>query len=230
MNLSAISRVTAGASIAMAVFMLVACDGAFDNSDSNTKVNGSVHIAAGTPAADAKTVNGSIKVDDGAAITDAATVNGSIKLGANATGNSLKAVNGGIELGSNAKAGGITSVNGDLSLHDGAELSGALTNVNGKISLTAAHVAGLITTVNGNINIMGASRVDGGILVKKPGGTILIGSDSEPPTVVIGPGATVSGELRFERKVNLFVSDHATIGTVTGATAQTFSGDTPPHS
>jgi hypothetical protein len=26
----------------------------------------------------------------------------------------------------------------------------------------------------------------------------------------------------------LFVSDHATIGTVTGATAVTFSGDNPP--
>jgi hypothetical protein len=38
----------------------------------------------------------------------------------------------------------------------------------------------------------------------------------------------VQGDLRFERKVRLYVSDKATIGTVTGATAMTFSGDTPP--
>jgi len=48
------------------------------------------------------------------------------------------------------------------------------------------------------------------------------------PTIIIGPGAQVLGELRFERKVHLFVSDRATIGSVTGATAVTFSGDNPP--
>jgi hypothetical protein len=48
------------------------------------------------------------------------------------------------------------------------------------------------------------------------------------PTVIIRPGAEVQGELRFERKVQLFVSDHATIGTVTGATAVIFSSDNPP--
>ena len=36
------------------------------------------------------------------------------------------------------------------------------------------------------------------------------------------------GELRFERPVKLFVSDKATIGTVTGATPIPFSGESPP--
>ena len=36
------------------------------------------------------------------------------------------------------------------------------------------------------------------------------------------------GDLRFERKVRLFVSDKATIGNVTGATAVPFTGDSPP--
>jgi hypothetical protein len=45
---------------------------------------------------------------------------------------------------------------------------------------------------------------------------------------VIGPGAVVQGELKFERKVKLYVSDKATIGTVTGATPEMFSGETPP--
>ena len=53
--------------------------------------------------------------------------------------------------------------------------------------------------------------------------------NSEDPSIIIGPGATVQGELRFERKVRLFVSDRATIGTVTGATAVSFTGDNPPH-
>jgi hypothetical protein len=35
--------------------------------------------------------------------------------------------------------------------------------------------------------------------------------------------------LRFERTVKLYVSDKATIGTVTGATPIPFAGDTPPN-
>ena len=47
--------------------------------------------------------------------------------------------------------------------------------------------------------------------------------------IVIGPGATVNGELRFEREVNLYVSNRASVGSVTGATAIPFSGDLPPN-
>ena len=47
------------------------------------------------------------------------------------------------------------------------------------------------------------------------------------PRVVIGPGSVVKGPLNFERDVDLYVSDHATIGTVTGATPIRFSGDRP---
>jgi hypothetical protein len=38
----------------------------------------------------------------------------------------------------------------------------------------------------------------------------------------------VQGDLHFERTVRLFVSDKATVGTVTGATSISFSGETPP--
>jgi len=100
--------------------------------------------------------------------------------------------------------------------------------VNGKIGLTAAHVGGGIKTVNGNINISGASHVEGGILVEKPSGELLQ-ILHDVPRIVIGPGATVQGELRFERTVKLYVSDKATIGTVTGATPIPFTGDTPPN-
>jgi cytoskeletal protein CcmA (bactofilin family) len=125
-------------------------------------------------------------------------------------------------------SGSASSVNGELTLGDGAEITGSLSNVNGKITLTAAHVGGGIKTVNGDMNITGASRVEGGILVEKAsGGVLQILHDV--PRIVIGPGATVQGELRFERTVKLYVSDKATIGTVTGATPIPFAGDTPPN-
>ncbi len=47
------------------------------------------------------------------------------------------------------------------------------------------------------------------------------------PRVVIGPGATVEGTLKFEREVELFVSDSATIGRVEGAKPIRFAGESP---
>jgi hypothetical protein len=99
--------------------------------------------------------------------------------------------------------------------------------VNGKIMLTAAHVCGGIKTVSGGMNITGASRIEGGILVQKPSSE-LIQLAPDVPRIVIGPGATVQGDLRFERTVQLFISVKATVGAVTGATAISFSGETPP--
>jgi DUF4097 and DUF4098 domain-containing protein YvlB len=201
---------------------LTACEGG----DGSNKVNGSVHVAAGKEAGSAHTVNGSIHIDENAAVTSAGTVNGSVHLGAHATAKSLNTVNGSVSLAEGAHAtGSVDSVNGDLTLSDGADVGGGISNVNGKITLTAAHVGGGIRTVSGSINIGGASHVEGGILVKKPSGNLF---SSDDPIIVIGPGATVQGDLRFERKVRLFVSDKATIGTVTGATPVSFTGDTPP--
>ena len=212
--------------VALAV-ALPGCDGSMGGDEAHS-INGSVHVSAGKPTGSAGTVNGSIRIDDNAAVTGAATVNGSIHLGAHAAAESLKTVNGGITLDKGAHvAHDVESVNGAISLNDEAEVSGAVANVDGEIVLTAAHVAGGIRTVNGGIKIMGESHVEGGILVKKPSGSwIHLGTDVL--RVVIGPGAVVQGELRFEREVRFYVSDRATIGTVTGATAVPFTGDTPP--
>jgi cytoskeletal protein CcmA (bactofilin family) len=205
---------------------LPACDSAFDSSDAGNKVNGNIHVAAGAAAQSVSTVNGSIHIDDKAVVDSAGTVNGSIHVGANATAKSLKTVNGAITVGEGAQAKDLKSVNGELTVKDGAQISGSLVNVNGEITVTGAHVEGAIHTVAAHISILGAAKIDGGILVEKPSGTLNFGDD---PTIIIGPGATVQGELRFERKVHLYVSDHATIGSVTGATAVTFSGDKPPN-
>jgi cytoskeletal protein CcmA (bactofilin family) len=208
------------------ILTLSACDISVDG-DGSSRVNGSVHIQAGKPAEEAHTVNGSIHVDDNAAVTSAGTVNGSVRLGAHATATSAKSVNGAISLSEGAHiSGNAATINGDLTLASGAEVSGSLTNVNGKIELNSAHVAGGIKTVNGDMNILGTSHVDGGILVEKPHGILFNNRD---PVIVIGPGAVVQGDLRFERSVKLYVSDKATIGTVTGATPIAFSGDNPPN-
>ena len=217
------NRIIAAVAVVLA---LTGCDISVDG-DGSTRVNGSVHIPAGKPAEAASTVNGSIHIDDNAAVTSAGTVNGSVRLGAHATATSAKTVNGAISLGEGAHISDrVASVNGDLTLASGAEVSGSVANVNGKITLTSAHVGGGIKTVGGNISIMGSSHVEGGILVEKPGSTLFNGDD---PVIVIGPGAVVQGDLRFERKVKLYVSDKATIGSVSGATPIAFSGDNPPN-
>ena len=209
-----------------AILALSGCDISVDG-DGSTKVNGSVHIPAGKAAEEARTVNGSIHIDDNAAVTSAGTINGSVRLGAHATATSAKTVNGAITLGDGAHVSGSAgTVNGDLILASGAEVSGALSNVNGKIELSSAHVGGGIKTISGSISVSGTSHVEGGILVERPGSTLF---NREDPVIVIGPGAVVQGDLRFERKVKLYVSDKATIGTVTGATPIAFSGDNPPN-
>jgi hypothetical protein len=214
---------------ALAALVALSGCGESNNGDESTKINGSIHVPAGKPPGPVATVNGSIHIDDNAAITSATTVNGSVHLGDHAAATSLNSVNGSIGLGSGAHvSGSASSVNGELSLRDAAEISGSLSNVNGKIILTGAHVGGGIKTVNGSMNIMGPSHVEGGILVEKPTSE-LIQIVNNVPRIVIGPGATVQGDLRFERTVRLFVSDKATIGTVTGATPIPFSGDTPPN-
>jgi hypothetical protein len=214
--------------VAIACELLIAASAcASDRGGSYNTINGSIHVVAGTLAEGASTVNGSIKIDDDAAADSVSTVNGSIHLGARATAKSLTSVNGSITVSEAAHASYVKAVNGDLTINDGAEVSGALTNVNGKIGVHAAHIGGRINTVEGDISIVGASHVDGGILVEKPSG-FRMSVHSGDPTIIIGPGAQVLGELRFERNVHLFVSDHATIGPVTGATAVTFSGDNPP--
>src|ERR1700730_14226265 len=208
------------------LIVLAGCDGP-DTGNELKKINGSVHVAAGTAPQAAATVNGDNHIDNNAAVTEANTVNGGIQLGSNATASALNTVNGGISVGSNSHvAKDAASVNGSVTLHDGADVLGSVSNVSGKIELSSAHVGGGIKTVAGDIAIHGPSHVDGGILVEKS--TQLIHFGSGVPRVEIGPGATVQGDMRFQREVKLYVSDKATIGPVTGATPIPFTGDTAP--
>jgi hypothetical protein len=62
------------------------------------------------------------------------------------------------------------------------------------------------------------------------GGILVEGAGSEwrgarrVPRIVIGAGAVVSGALRFDREVDLYVHATARVGPITGANAIKFSG------
>jgi len=195
--------------------------------DSIDKVNGSVHVEAGQQVGDASTVNGSVHVEDGASVRKASTVNGAVELGDKAQASEIGTVNGAVSLGEGARVTGkVEAVNGSIRLDKGADIGGHASNVNGAITLDAAHVAGGLGTVSGDITVGANSRVEGGILVDKPGGWFHW-SQQRPPHVVIGPRAVVQGTLEFRREVVLEVSDSAQIGPVKGAKPVTFHGDAP---
>jgi hypothetical protein len=197
------------------------------------RINGSLDVAAGQPLSDARTVNGSIRVAPGAQIEDGSTINGSITLGARASAASLRAINGRIALDRGAHvATGVESINGAVTLSPGASISGHLESINGRVDIGDASVGGGVETFAGDVDIHGHARVAGGLLVHKPGSGrwFHLGGGHHVPRIVIGPGATVSGTLKFERPVKLYLSDHATVGSIVGATPIRFSGDRPPNS
>lgn len=197
------------------------------NSQGGHTVNGSVTVKDGEKSGDLSTVNGGIHVGQRASIDGATTVNGSIDLGSHAVADSIKTVNGSISVDDDARVQhAITAVNGSLTLRSGADVDGSISNVNGTIRLNGAHVAGGIQTVGGDIYVEGASHVEGGILVRRPQSQSWF-RETRDPRIVIGPGSVVQGELKFERKVELYVSDKATIGPVTGATPVRYSGEGP---
>jgi DUF4097 and DUF4098 domain-containing protein YvlB len=196
-------------------------------SGANT-VNGSITVPANLHSGSLETVNGSIHIDDNAIVTTASTVNGSIDLGAHATADSLSTVNGGVTVNDGARVTrGLSTVNGGMHLKSGADVGGPVRNVNGHIVLTGAHVGGGLRTVDGDIDVVGGSHVEGGMLVEPISG-FNFNFNPRKPRIVIGPGSVVQGDLRFERPVQLYISDKATVGPITGATPVRFSGDNPP--
>lgn len=192
-----------------------------------SRIQGSIDIAAGEHAGNLSTVNGSINIGSEAVVGHAHAVNGSLHLQPHATADSLTTVNGSIEVADGGHVtGDVSTVNGALHVLTGADVTGSVHNVNGGIHVEQAHVIGSVSTTNGNLEIGPNAHIDGDVLMRD--------DHSEhsythgEPHVVIGPGTVVKGKLRFERKVVLYVSDHATVGPIEGAEPLTFSGDHPP--
>jgi DUF4097 and DUF4098 domain-containing protein YvlB len=216
----------------VAGFALAGCDAKVNGDitatrDGGSTVNGSVSVPAGQETGTVSAVNGTIKIGDGATVASAKAVNGEIEVGSHVKITSITTVNGSIDVGSSSEvSGNIKSVNGEISLANGVVVSGTVTNVSGHMLLSGAHVIGTLNTVAGNIEVTGPSQIDGGIVVEKELSGMFDAHPSKP-RVVIGPGATVKGPMRFEREVELYVSEKATVGPVQGATAIAFSGDKP---
>ena len=222
---------------AVALTALVLCAAATarpGDGDGISSVMGSITVNAGEHRGDLTTVNGSIRIGESAVVGEARTVNGSVTLEARATATEVTTVNGSVHLNEGAQVSGrVHTVNGSLSLARDANVTGSLANVNGGIRVNAAHVGGGLETVNGGIEIGPDAHVDGGVIIRKNHSDHAdhsddSGSRNTPPRVVIGPGSVVKGTLRFERPVELYVSDRATIGPVEGATPVKFTGDHPP--
>jgi hypothetical protein len=178
-----------------------------------------------------ETVNGAIRVDDNARFRDAETVNGSVRVGTGVNARSLNSVNGSISVGENSTIEGeISVVNGRISLESGSSVGEDVSNVNGEIEVTGAGIGGSLTTVNGDVTLSDGATLQGDLVVEKPRGGNW-GGDSRKPRVIVGPGAQVVGEIRLEREVELYISDSAEVGGVSGVMtmddAERFSGDRP---
>ena len=219
------------------------------NAQSFSKVNGSVTIADGQSADSISSVNGTISIGKNATIRDdISVVNGTVSVGAASKLSDVSTVNGEVSIGENSTVGEITVVNGEINLArnvhvkdditsvNGGILSNAqtvidgdVTSVNGAIGLIATNVKGRVENVNGNTTIGVNSSVGSVRYIKPKGFSIGLNNTSKKiPRVIIGPNATVRGDLNFEREVKLYVHSTAKVGTITGATAIPYNGDTAP--
>jgi hypothetical protein len=83
--------------------------------------------------------------------------------------------------------------------------------------------------VNGDITLTDGAIVRGDIIVEKPGGWN--NNSTREPRIIIGPESSVLGTIVLERKVELFISDSAEVGGVSGVMsmddAVRFSGSRP---
>jgi len=204
-----------------------------EESEGATSVNGSITVGAdATVTGNLKTVNGSIRVDEGASIEEASTVNGGVRLAEKVKAESLTTVNGGINVGDNGDISDeVGAVNGRISLGKGTRVGEDVGNVNGQIGLAGAEVGGDVTTVNGDIELSDGAVVKGDIVVEKPSNWSWGKEKGRKPRIVIGPGSRVEGTIRLEREVELFISESAEVGGVSGEMsmddAVRFEGDRP---
>ncbi len=197
-----------------------------------SSVNGSISIGEGaiiTGSVD--TVNGTIRIGDHARVRDAETVNGSIRIGSGATTEDVGSVNGSIRLGENVTVDGeVSVVNGKISLDKGTTVADDVSNVNGEITVAGAEIGGDLSTVNGDVTLEDGATLHGNLIIEKPGGWGWNRSKRKP-RIIVGPGSRVIGNIDLEREVELFISESAEVGGVTGVMsmddAVRFSGTRP---
>jgi predicted acyltransferase (DUF342 family) len=205
-----------------------------DNTEtgSESTVNGSISVGSNsTVDGSLETVNGTIRVDEDSRIGDVGTVNGSIRIGDGTSVEDVESVNGSIRLGERVTVDGeIDVVNGKISLEKGTSVADGVSNVNGEFQISGAEIGGNLSTVNGDVWLTDGSILQGDLIVEKPGGWGW-NRNKRKPRIIIGPNSRVVGQVVLEREVELFISETAEVGGVTGELdmddAVRFSGDRP---
>ena len=201
-------------------------------SDGASTVNGRVSVGANAVVSGSlETVNGSIRIDDSVQFEDAGTVNGSIRVGDGAIADDIESVNGSIRVGMNASLSGeVSVVNGKIQIGAGSSVAEDVSNVNGEIRINGTEIGGNLGTVTGDVWLMENSTLRGDLIIEKPGGWGW-GRSRRKPQIVIGPGSRVLGEIDARHEIELYISDRAEVGGVTGEAsldqAIRFSGDRP---
>lgn len=205
-----------------------------DNTEtgSESTVNGSISVGSGsTVNGSLSTVNGTIRIDRDAKAGDIETVNGSIRIGDGTVVDDVESVNGSIRIGERVVVDGeIDVVNGKITLGTGSRVTDGVSNVNGEFQISGTEIGGNLSTTNGDVWLMDGSILQGDLIVEKPGGWGNRNRNRKPK-IVIGPDSRVAGTVVVEREVELFISDTAEVGGVSGemsmADAVRFSGDRP---
>lgn len=200
------------------------------NTGGQSSVNGSIFVGKGSVIdGSLDTVNGSIRIEEDVTLKDAETVNGTIRIASGSSAEDVSSVNGSIRVGENVNiAGEIEVVNGKISLAAGSKVADDVSNVNGDISLSGAEVGGNLSTVNGDVSLDDGSTLRGDLIVEKPGGW---NSEKRKPRVTIGQNSRVLGNIVLKREVELYISDSAEVGGVSGKMSMDdairFSGSRP---
>lgn len=198
----------------------------------SSSVNGSISVGEGaTVTGSLDTVNGTIRIDDDAVIRDTETVNGSVKIGSGVKAESVSSVNGTVQIGERATiTGEVSVVNGRIDIGSGSSVSQDVSNVNGQMTISGAEIGGNLSTVNGDVTLDEAAVLKGDLTVKKPHDLGRRGS-TRKPRIIIGPGSKVLGQIVAERAIELYISDTAEVGGVSGTMsldqAVRFSGKRP---
>ncbi len=209
---------------------ITVADGA--ESDGESTVNGSITVGENASVTGSvETVNGTIRIAENSRVEDAETVNGSIRIADGVTADDVISVNGSIRLGKEVTIGGeVSVVNGKISLDKGTSVVDDVSNVNGEISVTGAEIGGNLETVNGDVTLTDNAVLRGDLVVEEPSGWGW-NKIKRKPIIIIGPNSTVMGEIRLEREVELFISESAEIGGVSGELSEDdavrFSGRRP---
>lgn len=202
-------------------------------SGGESTVNGSIDVGRDAVVdGGLETVNGSIRVRDNARVGRVETVNGAVRLADGATAADVSSVNGRIEFGANVTVDGeVSVVNGGVELGSGSRVAQNVSNVNGRIGITGSEIGGNLSTVNGDVTLSGPTVLHGDLVVEKSNDRFWNRSERQKPRIVIGPGVRVQGQIVLEREVDLYISDSAEVGGVTGVMsmdqAVRFSGDRP---